>query len=328
MSLRIIKQGLFDTIQDMGRYGYQRLGINPGGAMDNIAAAVANILVGNEMNDAIIETHFPAATIYFEKATIIAISGADFSASVNNEIVPLNTALVVAAGSTLSFIKYNKGARAYLAIQGGLSLEPWLNSYCTNSKAKAGGYHGRPLKKDDIIHCRAEQFAFASLPVSSVIVMPVTVKTEPLYNATNIIRCTEGKDFKTLQLSSQQAFTNASFIISRQSDRMGYCLTGDTLVCTDKSERISAAVTKGSIQLLPDGQLIILMADHQTTGGYPVVAHVASADIMALAQMQPGTAIQFSIITLEIAEQLYLQQQQYLQQLQDACNLQLKQFFS
>jgi antagonist of KipI len=328
MSLRIIKQGLFDSIQDMGRYGYQHLGINPGGAMDNIAAGVANILAGNEIDEAVIEMHFPAPTVYLEKATIIAISGADFSASINNETVPLNTALVVAAGSTLSFTKYHRGARAYLAVQGGLSLEPWLNSYSTNSKAKAGGYHGRPLKKDDIIHCRAEQFAFVSLPASSVIVMPVTVSTGLLYNTTNTIRCAEGEDFKSLQTGSQQTFTTASFTISRQSDRMGYRLTRDTLVCANKTDRISAAVTKGSIQLLPDGQLIVLMADHQTTGGYPVIAHVISADIPVLAQMQPGTIIQFRLISLEAAEQLYLNQQQYLQQLQDACNLRLKQFFS
>jgi len=113
-----------------------------------------------------------------------------------------------------------------------------------------------------------------------------------------------------------------------QSDRMGYRLQGNNLVCTDKTERISAAVTKGSIQLLPDGQLILLMADHQTTGGYPVIAHAISADIPSLAQMQPGSSLQFQLVDVATAEELYMQQQQYLQQLQQQCNLQLNQFFS
>jgi antagonist of KipI len=328
MSISIIKQGLFDTIQDTGRYGYQHLGINPGGVMDTVAAAIANILVGNEMNEAVIEMHFPAATIYFEKAAIIAISGADFSPFINKDIVPVNTALVVAAGSILSFTKYIKGARVYLAIQGGLSVEPWLGSNSTNSKANAGGFHGKALEKYDIIHCRAEQFAFASLPEGSLIATAVTIDAAVLYHTTNTIRCVAGKDFTTLQPGSQQALANTSFTISRQSDRMGYRLAGDALACTGTKERISAAVTKGSIQLLPDGQLILLMADHQTTGGYPVIAHVVSADIPLLAQMQPGNSVTFSFVSVEKAEALYLDQQQYLQQLQASCNLQLKQFLS
>lgn len=328
MSIRIIKQGLFDSIQDMGRYGYQHLGINPGGAMDTVAATIANILAGNQMNEAVIEMHFPAATIYFEKAAVIAISGGDFSAFINKEPIPLNTVIIVAAGSILSFAKYINGARVYLAIQGGLSAEPWLDSYSTNTKAKAGGYRGRTLQKYDVIHCRAEQFAFASLPEGSVVVTPVTIDAATLYNTTSNIRCVAGKDFSDMQTNSVETFTNTSFTISRQSDRMGYRLAGDMLTCADTTERISAAVTKGCIQLLPDGQLIILMADHPTTGGYPVIAHVISADINTLAQMQPGTSLNFSFVSREEAEQLYLNQQAYLQQLQASCNLQLKQFFS
>lgn len=328
MSIRILKQGLYDSIQDMGRYGYQHFGINPGGAMDTVAAAATNMLVGNEPNEAVIEMHFPAAAFYFEKAAVIAICGADFSPHINNEPVPLNNALVVAAGSILTFTKYIYGTRNYLAVQGGLSIDPWLNSYSTNSKAKAGGYHGRSLNKEDMLHCRAEQFAYAALPAASFVVTPITINTSALYTPSNRVRCLKGSDFETLHENSRQTFTTSSFTISRQSDRMGYRLTGSSLENTDTRERISAAVTKGSIQLLPNGQLILLMADHPTAGGYPVMAHVISADIPTLAQMQPGTPIQFTFVSLEEAENLYMQQQQYLQQLQDACNLQLLQFFS
>ncbi|CAN5422594.1 biotin-dependent carboxyltransferase family protein [soil metagenome] len=328
MSIRIIKQGLFDSIQDKGRYGYQHLGINPGGAMDTVAATIANMLAGNTTDEAVIEMHFPAAAIYFEKAAVIALSGADFSAYINKEPVPLNTTIVVADGAILSFAKYVHGARVYLAIQGGLSIETWLDSYSTNTKAKMGGYQGRALQKYDMIHCRAVQLAYASLPEDAIVITHVAADTTALYNTTNKIRCVAGKDHLLLNIKSQQVFTTSSFTISRQSDRMGYHLTGEVLHCADTTERISAAVTKGSIQLLPDGQLILLMADHQTTGGYPVPAHVISADIPSLAQMQPGASLNFSFVSIDEAAQLYLDQQEYLQQLQASCNLQLKQFLS
>ena len=127
MSIRIIKQGILDTIQDDGRYGYQHLGINPGGAMDTIAASVANMLVGNTIKEAVIELHFPAATFSFEKPCLIALSGADFSATINNEIIPLNTAIIIAGSTELSFKQYKKGARCYLAVQGGWDAVNWLN---------------------------------------------------------------------------------------------------------------------------------------------------------------------------------------------------------
>ena len=328
MSIRIIKHGLLDTLQDEGRYGFQHLGINPGGAMDNIAASVANILVGNEPSEAVIEMHFPASTYYFEKPAVIALCGADFSATINGKEIPSDTAIIVAANSTLSFKKYVSGARIYLAVQGGFSAELWLNSYSTNLKTNAGGFNGRSLKKDDILHTRAEQFAFTSLPEGSVIVTPIHADIKNFYTRLNPIRCTQGKDFENLELNSKQKFVEKEFSISRQSDRMGYRLEGEKLECIDTSECISSAVTKGSIQLLPNGQLIILMADHQTTGGYPVVAHAISTDIPKLAQMKAGSRFQFKLIGLETAEDLYLQQQRNLQQIQEQCNLQLQQFFS
>lgn len=328
MSLRVIKHGLLDTLQDAGRYGFQHLGINPGGAMDQLAASVANMLVGNEPNEAVIEMHFPASTFYFEKPAVVALCGADFSATINDKEIPLDTTIIVAANSTLAFKKYKEGARSYLAVQGGFSAEPWLNSYSTNLKTNTGGFNGRALKKDDVIHTRAEQFAFTSFPKGSVIITSVHAYVNDFYTSQDFIRCTQGQDFVNLENQSREMFTEKEFSISRQSDRMGYRLEGKKLECTDKSERISSAVTKGSIQLIPDAQLIVLMTDHQTTGGYPVIAHVISADIPKLAQMQAGSRFQFKMVDLETAENLYLQQQQNLQQIQEQCNLQLQQFFS
>lgn len=328
MNIHITKQGLFDTLQDTGRYGYQHLGINPSGVMDAVAASVSNMLVGNEINEAVIELHYPAFSIFFEKSCVIALSGADFCAHINDEIIPLNTAVIVTASTELVFKKYNNGARCYMAVQGGWDAHIWLNSYSTNNKLKAGGYNGRTLKKNDILDCRAEQFAFDLLPLSSFIITPVKIDPAFLYASSNIIRCIKGRQHSWLNETSKNNFETVVFKISMQSDRMGYRLNGEQLYTSEQKQLLSSAVTKGSIQLPPDGQLIILMADHQTTGGYPVIANVISADIPSLAQMQPGFVIKFSFISVEEAETIYLRQQQNLLQLQDACNLQLKQFFS
>ena len=156
MNLRIIKPGVMDTVQDMGRYGWQHLGINPGGAMDKLSAQIANILVGNDTHEAVIELHFPAAAFFFEQPSLIAIGGADFSAHVNGEEVPVMRPILVSKYSILQFHGIKNGARAYLAVHGGLDVQPWLNSYSTHLKAAAGGFQGRVLQKDDEIAFRTE----------------------------------------------------------------------------------------------------------------------------------------------------------------------------
>jgi len=326
MSIQIIKPGLFDTIQDAGRYGYQHIGINPGGVMDEVAASVANMLVGNNMHEAIIELHFLAPVMRFEKACVIALSGANFSATINEQNIPLNTAIVVAAATQLSFKLYKKGARCYLAVYGGWEGNKWLNSYSTNTKVKAGGLNGRPLKKNDVIQFKAEQ-PTAELPDESFIITPIQINTDAFYNASNVIRCLEGRQYEWLDDASKNKIKTALFKIGIQSDRMGYRLTGDTLESTKQKQLLSSAVTRGTVQLLPGGELILLMADHQTTGGYPVIANAISADMPSLAQMQPGSSVQFNFISLAEAEALYMQQQQNLLQLRDACTLQFNKFF-
>src|SRR5260221_12852802 len=151
MSLKVIKAGLLDTVQDLGRYGYQHLGINPVGAMDKFAAQISNILLGNEVNEAFIEMHFPAASFLFEQDTIIAISGADFTPTINGEPIPLLHPVVVSKNCVLQFDKVKTGARCYMAVKDKFNIEQWLNSYSTNLKASAGGFHGRALMKNDLM---------------------------------------------------------------------------------------------------------------------------------------------------------------------------------
>jgi antagonist of KipI len=151
MNLRIIKGGILDTIQDKGRFGYQHLGINPGGAMDTLAAQYANVLAGNKPGEAVIEIHFPASEFFFEHPALIAVSGANFSPHVNGDAIPCMQPVLVSKFSILQFYWNKTGARAYLAVHGGFDIPGWFESHSTNLKANAGGYKGRPLQKDDEI---------------------------------------------------------------------------------------------------------------------------------------------------------------------------------
>ena len=325
MSLKIIKAGILDTIQDNGRYGNQHLGINPTGAMDKYAMQIANMLVGNKPGEAVIEMHFPAAVFMFTQSALIALGGADFSASINGEPVPNLHTIAVGKNDVLQFHKPVNGARAYLAVAGGLELDKWMNSYSTHLKAKAGGYHGRNLRKDDELFLR--QPFFLSEQQNDVVVLPWQADTKWTDGDKEIL-VLPGNEWDNLTNESKENFTMTSFVITQQSDRMGYRLSNIPLHSLTKDEVVSSAVSSGTIQLLPDGGLIVLMADHQTTGGYPRLAHVISAHHSKLAQMKAGDKIQFRFTNQQTAEDLLIKQQQHLLQLQNACTFRLEQYFN
>ena len=327
MSLRIIKAGVLDTIQDRGRFGFQHLGINPGGAMDSFAAQSVNVLVGNNANEPVIELHFPASIFLFEQEAMIAITGADFSATINGENIPLWQPIIVAKNSILQFQKWKEGARCYLATREKLNIKKWLNSYSTNIKAASGGFNGRALQKEDMIDFKEKNEYKKILQDNDFITLPW--KEDILWNTTPIDRIAviPGNEWDWLTEKSKSKFLKESFIIDSLADRMGYRLQG-TLQAKESNDIVSSVVSFGTIQLLPGGGMIILMADHQTIGGYPRIAHIASAHLPLLAQKQPGDKIYFRLTDQQHAEDLLLQQQQHLLQLQNACKLKLEDFFN
>lgn len=326
MAIKIIRAGILDTIQDKGRYGHQHLGINPGGAMDKYAMQITNMLTGNDPDEAVIEMHFPAPVFLFEKCAIIALGGADFSASINGEPVPAAHPVLINKNDVLQFHRPVNGTRAYLSLRGGLSIPDWLGSKSTNLKASAGGFSGRALQKGDIIDFRHNEDYTALARTESFFIFPWCATVD--YSKADItdiaILC--GHEWNSLSPTSKMIFTEKPFIITRHSDRMGYRLLSEPLVCTHTAEMISTAVSFGTIQLLPEGKLIVLMADHQTTGGYPRIGHVISAHHSRLAQLSPGQAVQFHIVSLEEAESLQTKQQQHLLQLKNACTFRLEAF--
>lgn len=290
--------------------------------MDVVAACAANYLVGNNDHDPVIELHFPSAVMQFNTAALIAITGADLSPQINDMPVTINTPLMVPANAMLQFKKIRSGARAYIAVRGGLHLSKWLNSYSTNIKAKAGGYKGRPFRKGDTVELN-NRFCFTGETTRQ---LPWHADLHELYGRGDVIRIIKGKEYSMLTQCSETIIDGNTFVISHQSDRMGYKMNGSPLRPFEQQEMISSAVTMGTIQLLPNGQLIILMADHQTTGGYPVIAHVISADLPKLAQMPVHTALRFQLVSLQEAEASLLKAAHHLHQLKNACIFRLNEF--
>jgi antagonist of KipI len=321
MAFSIIKPGLLDTIQDMGRYGVGNWGINPGGAMDSYAAQVGNLLVGNDIQEAVLEIHFPGPQILFEQNTLIAITGADFSPMINDEFIPRWQPVVVRKNTVLHFPALVQGGRCYLSVHGGYCMNKWLNSYSTNLKAGAGGWGGMPLKKGDELPYNENTIYFAGLlkEESNFEVLPWRVNTDKVYKHPHEIGFIPGREWTGLTAASRQAFGENNFLIHPSSDRMGYQLNGSPLMLQRPLELVSSAVSFGTVQLLPNGQLIVLMADHQTTGGYPRIAHVATAHLPKLAQLRPSDVIQFKLTDMETAEQWLISRQKELHILQRSC---------
>ncbi len=310
------------TIQGAARSGYRCMGIGSSGAMDDFAMKVANYLTGNESAAAVIEINFPAPEILFLQNAFISITGANFGTAVNDSSVPNWTLLFVKKNSILQFKKPLHGARAYIAVQSGWQADRWLGSYSTHLKAGAGGYAGRTLQKDDVIGFAAIDF---SPDQNKIFPWHISeMELDKIYHPKNIIRCLKGVEWDLLNDASKKLFEKNNFVISDQSDRMGYRLTGLPLLLNRPTELISSPTDTGTIQLLPDGNCIALMADHQTTGGYPRIASVIKADLPKLAQARPGSIINFTIVPLQEAEDAFIQMQKILREIKTACHFNFK----
>ncbi|WP_242927676.1 biotin-dependent carboxyltransferase family protein [Pontibacter vulgaris] len=322
MPLEILKPGLLSTIQDLGRYGYQKDGIIVSGAMDVVAHRIANILVGSPEDAATIEATLIGPTLRFTTPALIAITGGNLSPEINGEAMGMWRPVYAAAGSILSFQKPVTGCRTYVAVAGGFAIPEVLKSQSTYLRAGLGGYQGRALQTGDLIplnepadtipeelklqqnHTSFTQTTWALAPQ-----LYYTSEEQPT------IRAVHGPEYDLFSETSKTDIWEKEFQVTMQSDRMGYRLSGATLALSEPAELISSAVTFGTIQVPAEGNPIILMADHQTTGGYPRIAQVITADLPKLAQVQPGKIIRFQEVTLEQAQQLYIQQELNIQKI-------------
>lgn len=314
MSLIFQNGGILTTVQDLGRNGFRRFGINPNGVMDRAAARLVNILLGNAEAESVLEMHFPAPKILFTEDAVIALGGANFGARIDKKEIENWRPIFVEKESVLSFAQKISGNRSYLVIKGGFKIESWSGSTSTNLKAKVGGFGGRRLLKDDELFFR-EKIDGAAQKTN----IKISKKLIPFYSILPTVRVTTGAEFENLDDESRKVFQTQNFIVRGESDRMGFRLNGENLKLKKPLELLSSAVNFGTIQLLPDGQIIILTADHQTTGGYPRLANIVSRDLPLVAQLGAGDSLNFKIISIAEAENLAVEFEKNLNLFKTAC---------
>ncbi|HXH69312.1 MAG TPA: biotin-dependent carboxyltransferase family protein, partial [Pyrinomonadaceae bacterium] len=327
MSVLIQKSGLLSTIQDLGRKGFRQFGINPNGVMDSSAIRLINILLGNDETEAVLEMHFPAPEILFETDTIFTLGGANFSAKLDDVPIENWRSFFAQRGSVLKFEQKIFGNRTYLSVKGGFEIKKWLNSSSTNLLAEIGGFEGRNLQIGDRIEFngkrKMENEKFKNQDSKSIqkLKFPYKISNDliPRYSSFPTVRIVAGAEFERLTAWSEQSFLKQDFTISNESNRMGFRFCGEPLYLLDEIELVSSAVGFGTIQLLPDGQIIILMADHQTSGGYPRIAHVVSSDLPVVAQLGANDKVGFELISLQEAENLLLEAEKDLNFLRIGC---------
>ena len=328
MSIEVLKPGPLSSLQDLGRTGVQRFGVIASGVMDEWSHRVANLLAGNAADEASLEITLMGPSLLFHQDALIAIVGADLSPRIGDQALPMSEPVRVPAGSRLDFGRRVFGCRAYLAVHGGFAVPAVMGSRSTYLRAGFGGLQGRALRKGDRLPIAPDavgsggppiDFALAGAPHPGVPQHPgvhphpgvhlhPAVHPHPAVHE-RPIRVIRGQQWSRFSAEAQARLFESPFVVNLNSDRMGYRLDGPGLALLEPFEMISEAVGFGTVQVPPDGQPIVLMADRQTTGGYPKIASVASVDLPLLAQRVPGETLRFAPVTLDEAQALYLERE-------------------
>ena len=285
MGIRVLKGGMQTTVQDLGRTGYQSQGFSVAGAMDVRSFKIANLLLDNPMNEAMLEFTLIGPTLEFTSATIIAITGGDFSPTVNGEPVPMYTALYINKGDVLKFQSARTGSRGYVAFSSYLDIPVVMGSRCTNLKSEIGGFKGRKLQAGDYIGFRIKRrylpyFLSRKLDINEFDQEEIT------------LRVILGPQDDLFSKQGIETFLNNEYTVTSDFDRMGCRLEGPYIAPKKTSDIISDGIALGSIQVPSHGKPIILLSDRQTTGGYAKIATVASVDIPKLAQRKTDHKVQ------------------------------------
>jgi antagonist of KipI len=324
MQIRIIKPGLLSTIQDMGRDLYLSQAVPVSGAMDSLSARIANKAVGNTDNEAVIEFTYADAEFIAETDLLIAYTGDGAILKVDDKKLPSERPIYIPTGTIIKLTNMPTGCRTYLAITGGWDVQDVLGSKSTYITAGFGGLEGRTLTVGDqlnnndqlsyitqkiIYKLKADHINYAQWSIPRQLLLPVDRKS---------IRVVPANEFTWFDKQSIADFFSTPYIIDHRSNRMGYHLEGAGIDRLKNDELLSTAVTPGTIQVTGNGSMVLLMADCQTTGGYPRIAQVAAVDLPLCAQLKPGDAIYFKQISRNEAEMLYLERERDLQRLTDA----------
>lgn len=312
--LTVLQPGLLTTVQDRGRYGWQKFGVPVAGAMDQDSLACANLLAGNDPGEGCLEITALGPTLRFETPAAFALAGGDFSPTLDG--MPLETYRAYSApkGAVLALGAAKTGFRCYLAVNGGFTLPPVMGSLSTYQKGGFGGLEGRALKKGDVLPLRCPQFWLTNLENRKTDPLPLPQKGQS-------IRVVTGPQQDCFSEKGMDTFLSSVYTLGQNCDRMGYRLEGPPIQRAEGFDGniLSDGVAMGCIQV-PDGQPLIMMADRQTTGGYGKIAAAITRDLPLLAQCKPGDTICFQRVELSEAHRLLWQRQRWLKGLADSLN--------
>ena len=311
MSITVLNPGLMTTVQDQGRIGYQQFGVSVSGVMDPRAAAVANMLVGNDEKEAVLECTMMGPHLQFNETNCIAITGGDLMPTIDGKPVPNYTAIKVEAGQVLKFTMPKTGCRAFIAFAGGLDIPEVMGSRSTYMKAKIGGKEGRKLQKDDVIGFRAPKAELKNMNFRSM-------ASEFVPRKEYTIRVVLGPQDDYFTDAGIQTFLSQVYTVTAEFDRMGCRLEGEAIAHKEGGDIISDGIAFGAIQVPSSGKPIIMLGDRQTTGGYTKIANVISVDFRILAQLKQGDKVRFEQVPVKFAQDALLTQRAALKTIRNA----------
>jgi biotin-dependent carboxylase-like uncharacterized protein len=293
--LHVVEPGLLTTVQDLGRFGYQRVGVPPSGPMDRAAFVAANRLVANADAAAALECTIKGPRLEVRQPAVVAVTGAPMGLTVNGDEAPAWTAVRVRPGDVLAFQMASAGCRAYLAVAGGIDVPPALGSRATYLRGRLGGLGGRALVKGDALPIGR------AAPGAAGEGRAVPPALRPLYPAERECRVILGPQADRFTPEGVRAFLGDAYEVTPQADRMGYRLKGPAIAHARGHDIVSDGIPLGGIQVPGEGQPIVLLVDRQTAGGYTKIATVIGVDIGAIGQTRPGQRVRFRQVTLEEA---------------------------
>jgi antagonist of KipI len=299
------------TVQDLGRPGYQRFGMVVAGAMDAFALQAANMLAGNPPQEAAIELALGGASMRALRDCVLGIAGADLSADLDGRPIGPWQSVAIRAGQVLSFGAPRVGVWTYVAPAGGLAVPRVMGSKSTYLRAKVGGLAGRRLQGGDVLSTET--------PGSGRAGRSLAIQLIPAYADHAKARVVPGPQETAFTPAAMETFLSTPYEVTRQADRMGYRLRGQALALAASADILSDALVAGAVQVTPDGQPTVLMADRQTIGGYAKIATVISADLPRVAQLRPGQKVSFRAVSVEEAQDLAAEQERVLARIQSAC---------
>ena len=301
-AIEVLRPGLLTTVQDRGRVGYQKFGVPVSGAVDEIALRVGNILVGNPQGAAALEITALGPELRFLADAVVALTGAEVEADLDGRSVPWYQSFRIRAGQALDVRTCTRGLRAYLAVAGGIDVPVLLGSRSTCLVAGFGGFHGRGLAPSDVLRVGAP-----SAPAANLSGREVPGEWRPRRESSATVRVVLGPQDDAFTEEGRRTFLESVYRVSPHADRMGCRLDGPVIAHRSSADIISDWIPPGGVQIPGDGKPIVLLADRQTTGGYPKIATVIGPDIPLVAQSRPGDALRFRAVSVKEAQAIALE---------------------